>query len=468
MKLIDAKLEPWTDGKAHRIFVDEENCYDGWWRSNSDFQITYTCDKSLAPGSLRASIAEYIDYGLHAFVSSAQRVLSEDRYGFSTFDFYIDVIEFGKENTDVDPAYILNYLNEFARYLGAKFIRISKKESFPAFYEMISRFADKDLEECYIIDVKYPIEYEERAHVKLYDGDGITFKDILFLHSLGFAIDRDKCYIENGKDLFSIDRKSGAVSYPDFVTALGEEYLVFGEKVYHVAFYLSRGFEEARALTLTLGVKLDGIDYGFARLGNDKILAFHDVTTEENYFDILYKIKRLGDFKTCCVYTAFMPNGSIYYRGMSTHRNIDCELASSRLCLDVDGYTLYPPASKVAEDRAFNEELINTVFFGIAVSKNGKTVSKITVFPNDGKMLVSEGDEAEAHTYRIEREKVISILKNAHFCNWKYEYFKKSEGDVFAFGAVLKISDKTFTYRGTNDAPKILPYLISELISAKQ
>lgn len=463
MKFIDAKLEPWSDGEFNQIYLDED-CQYKWWESNAEYKYLYTCDKNLSNKTPRFCISDYYDGSIIGYCTCIKKFLNEDKYGFKKCDFYVDTLEFAHEGAILGNASnLITYYIRFARYLGAKFIRISTKEDFDRFYFLIAGFAEYYFEgDCYVIEIEDAIEYEEYIHLRSYDTDALSFNDLHFLSMFNYKIEQDKCLIKNGNDEFSIDRKTAKISIPSFITNDKGGDLIFCKEQYPLAFYMSRFFEEARKHTLTVNVDISDIPFKFAYLGNELLICFKDFTQDKNVFDILYKISKHVKFKNYRVMNAwyseeFFNPGAVY-----SNRVLFNDLFNARLSLETDKYTLYAPSSLIEKNAQFNNNLEQSICFEINLGGKNAKFKQIKILFKSGKALVTLFD-GEQKYYDINALKYIKILERAHFCNWQNNYIGDANSDWLSWDVTLWLENQTFNYKGINKTPKIWNYFIGEL-----
>lgn len=460
MKESDSKLEPWSDGEFRQIHIDDEYTYSGWWKNDSDPGYNYVSDKSKDSYSSDGYVCQYFDGEIEAFVGSTLRALQEDKYGFSKYDRYVEMIEFGWNDTCfISPSYIIEYFIKYARYVGAKFIRIPNKEDFPKFYSKITWWVDEIYEDdCYIIFIDDPIVYDEYIHIKHYDTDIVTVEDLYFLHYIGYEVGRDVCvYKHYSGDEIHIDRHTGVITFPSYVWRESNEPTILSPRYYPLLCLFKSYYNTIKAYTLVYDVKINGLDYDFARIGNERLVVFHNISVEDKMFDTLYKISKATSFEKYTTFTAGLISESLFSTYSYCDRKISDDLYNSSLCLDFEGFVVYPPHKKKLEDREFNERLKKIKSFGLVIDGKAPLTEAYVFFEHSYARAVYNGETFEITT---DNQKIINTLSMAHFGVWEKEYLG---GRDLSWGITLELEDETLSFRGSGNAPKIWDYLIKEL-----
>ena len=462
MKEADSKLEPWSDGELRRIHIDYDYTYTDWWKTDSDPGYNYVRDKSNDSYYADGYICQYFDGDIEAFVGSTLCALQEDKYGFFKYDRYVEMIEFGWDDTcSISMSYIIDYFIKYARYVGAKFIRIPNKEDFPKFYSKITWWVDEAYEnDCYIISIDNPIVYDEYIHIKHYDTDLVTVEDLYFLHYIGYEVGRDACvYKHYSGDEISIDRRTGAITFPSYIWHEGDEPTILSPRYYPHLCLFSNYYTPIKAHTLVYDIKIDGVDYDLARIGNEQLVIFHDISVEDNMFDTLYKISKATSFEKYTVFTASLNIESLFSKYSYCDRRISSDLYYSSLCLEFDGCVVYPPHKKKLADRDFNERLSKIKSLGLIIEGESQLSEAYVFFDHSYARAVYKNKEFELN--KIDKQKVANTLFMAHFGIWEKEY----TGDMNLFwGITLELEDETLSFRGNGGAPKIWMYLVNDLI----
>lgn len=468
MKFYEANLEAWCDNKNRIIDFEEYYDYCKWWEIYPKKVYNYTKDKNQDINKFRYCICMRINDEAKIYASFNKKILMEEKYNFSKYDIYLDVFEFGSiTNSTKNLHLVIDYLIETAKYLGAKFIRISTKEDFSEFYKLLEDYLKlSKMEDCYLYEIEKPIIYEDLQYLKCYDEDVLSFEDICFLYSLRFVIKQDCFELRRGdNEVLTIDRRNGKMTLPSFIINQDGNQLYFDKKLYPFVKYLAENFELVKKHKLIINVKIDDLPFNFGMLGNERIIAFEDIRSDEQYFDILYKIRKKYSLKTLDIYTASVNMETYFHSGWKMSLNLDNELALSRLCLDIEGHSIYPPSNIKKANIEFNDKLNSIISFGVAIVEDNNPLSEIKIFFNDSKMYIKSKFDNIEKTYSINKDKYLNILKNAYFCNWKEEYYKKSSERKISWGVVLMFSNEKIIFKGTNDTPKIWNYFIEELLS---
>lgn len=120
------------------------------------------------------------------------RLATKPIYKYSNYTRYLELIEFGFNNNNIEQIYfLLDYLIEYASQNSCNFIQIkTKKKSFIKFYELLQRYPHTIDNDYIYLDIE-PIKYDFLNHITNYDNDKISLKD---LYSMGFKIKKDVCY----------------------------------------------------------------------------------------------------------------------------------------------------------------------------------------------------------------------------------------------------------------------------------
>ena len=465
MKWTEANLPAFSNDDGIEIYLDE-NYQKGWWQSCPDFKYLYVHDKTAKDTGVKNCITMFKDGYEEGYFICEKNFLICDEHEFSAYDTYLNVLEFGLDDcAESSVNHLIDYLFEFARYMGVKFVKISTKEDFSNFYQLISSYASAKENDCIILKVNSPIEYEDLKHLKSYADDGITFEQLCFLWSRRFTLERRQCHLKIGDDLLAVDRKTGKITFPNFVKNDCALPLILDDENCGLIAFLTADFNLAKERGLTVGLQIADLPYSFALLGNEKLLVFNDITLSKDVFDILYKMESFFGVKKYSFYNVSLVKNSLWQGYSFSHRDLSAETQNARICLDLDGYTLYPPKSAISSYKEFNEKLNGLTEFGIAIESNDRPFKTLSATINKDKFefLLVNDDKTEKRL-SIAKEKFLKTLKNACFFNWKKVYKKPVSASNFVWAIVLKFGQDCLTYQGANDVPKIWKYLLNELL----
>ncbi|MBQ7906559.1 MAG: hypothetical protein IJ309_01145 [Clostridia bacterium] len=461
MKELDSKLEPWSDGEFRRIHIEDEYTYSGWWQEEEDPGYNYTRDKSEQLYSACGYVCQYFDSNIEGFVGSALYALSEDKYGFSKYDRYVEMVEFGWDDSClISSSYLIDYFIEYARYVGAKFIRIPNKEDFPKFYSKIIPWVDDTYEnDCYIISIDDPIVYDEYIHIKHYDEDFVTVEDLYFLHYIGYEIGRDACFFKLFDCEISIDRHTGIITFPSYIYSECESPTIFSTRYYPLLCMIKYYCNSIKIHSLVYDVKIDGFDYDFAYMGNDRLVVFEDITRSDTMFDTVYRISKTTNFEKYTTFTARILTETLFASYSYCDRKISSDLYNCGLCLELDDCIVYPPHENKLADKELNQRLEKIKSFGLILEDENSALSEAYIFFEPG--IASVVYRGRSYELRIEGDEIIKILQGAHFSTWKQEFC--GEGKV-SFGITLELEDEAISFRGNGSTPRIWEYFIKDLI----
>ncbi|MBQ8380924.1 MAG: hypothetical protein IJY18_03430 [Clostridia bacterium] len=461
MKYSDAVFKDESPDHFRYLRVDEF-ANEGWWRDYPDNEYNYTHDKDDRSGKPCYYVSLYTESYIDAYFSSSKEYLTEDKYGFSAYDSYMDAIEFGLDGGNRDDAFaLIEYQIKFARYMGAKFIRISRKEDFPGFYDLICFYVDRIYDDCYIIEIEDPVEYEEFIHLRSYPSDKVSFHELCMLMSLGFGISESLCEMKAGGNTVAIDRHTRKIILPDMIKS--DEDIYLSERTCPLLYFLSRKLEEVGKVGLTLGIPITGLDKKAALFGADHLIFFEDITKKINYFDILYIISKTTDYANFSVYIAAIREETFAYSGRFFDRVIKNVINDMRFRMTASEDGSSPTMRLSIEDRAFNNNLDLLKSFGIAIKSPDIPISRFKLYPDRNIAYVTmKGNEAEI-SFTPDKERFINVLKDAHFKCWKQEYHGSTHKGL-TYAAVIDIGGGiVLGFRGEGSAPKIWEYFISEL-----
>lgn len=466
MKLINANLQPFKNDNGIEIFLDE-NYVKGWWKSCPDFSYLYVHDKNATQTEARNCITMFKDGDETAYFICEKKYLPCDKHGYFSYDTYLNVLEFGIDDEAIDDFDLLvDYLFEFARYMGVKFIKVSKKESFTNFYSLITPYATANESDCFILNVEKTNLYEDFLHLRLYDDDFLTFEELCFLQCRNFTLTRDNCFLKIGDDVLSVDRKTRKITFPNFVKNDGALPLLLDKENCGLIAFLSTELNLAKTLGLTVGVQIADLSQRFAFLGEQKLLVFNDVTLDENVFEILYKIKTHTTFEKYSFYCVNLVKDSLWQGYSFSHHNLNSDLQNARLCLDLEGFTFYPPSSTMAKNMGFNKRLTTLTEFALAIECKESPYKRVvaTITGETASVWTLNAGEEEKRI-SLSKQDFISVLQNACFCNWKNEYKKPIKNLPYVWAIVLKFGENTQSFRGANDQPKTLKYFLEEFFA---
>ena len=467
MKFSDAIFEGYSDGELLSIAPDTDCECAGLW-DDGEAKFAYFHNKEASPYDYRYGISMMQDGRVLGYAHFNLNILDGDRYGHTKFTRYIDLTEFYYLDCMYDCGLLIDRFIKYARYFGAKFIRISTKEpDFGAFYDRIGFDIDETVEgDCYIRHIEEPIEYDDLIHIREYEGDRLTISDLCFLQHIGFAIDRDYCIYGDGDDAIIADRHSGELSFPACIDEGGVTTLV-DEGSYPMLFYLTeaRGYEDVKRQGLRINLKIADHPYNLARLGNERLIAFGNIPIDDNYFKLLYDMKADTGLGVYSIFTAGiskLPDGIV---ASSCHRSIDNELPMARLCLELDRHYLYPPDTAVRAQQEFNKKLRKLSHFHLGLTDRDGAYCDIKINLSTGIMYVSSLGLDAFSLKNISRKKYIGIFERACFSTWKSYYRGECDGKCEDWTLELEFEGyDTVTFRGTGGYPRIWKYFIRELL----
>ena len=461
MKLYENRFEPYSEDGVY-IDVEEDVCYSGWWK-NRDYPLLYTYTKDLAFARGRC-LAMYVDEEIEGYCDCMEFYLDSDRYGYSKYDRFLMLRELGSDRFSKSERLLIENLIRYGRYLGTKFIKISTKESFPEFYKFIEGVGAKRDEDSYILAIPEPIDYEDFAHMRVYEGDALTMEDLQFLQTLGLQICESECILLREGVRVTIDRKSGLMTIPDWVCP--DEPMRFCKEIYSLVFCLSREMGLILREGLKTNVKIEGLPYRFAMIGKKLPIIFYDLELDsKNYFDILYRMHKYTDCEEFKCYTANLHPEIEFYNGKFYQRSMKKALKNARICLDSEICYCFPTPRMIKEAGEFEELIKQTESFGIKVVEVGNPDKSVSVFFDRRIAKITIGQRSRV-IENIDTEKYREILRNANLQNWKASYPTSSDNAFLSWGMVLNTKKGTRDYRGTNGGPKALRYFINELLEA--
>jgi len=340
MNSYDAHFEEsWTDGKSRNIYLDEDHFY-GWWRKMPDAPYNYVCVKDINTVGMTHKISSYLDSAVMGFINCDDAILMRDGYGFEKYDRYLEIYEVGCEGENAEELYVmLGFLTDYARYLGARFIRFLKKESFPAFYAAMGKYAE-EREDSLIIEVDNPVVYDDYVHLRTYSDDAISFDELTFLKMLKFTVDRERCYLKFGDEELSVGRRDRVFTFPSFVKNKTGEPITLSERTLPLAYLFSYAMDNGVKPHLTVNVRVEGVPYELAEIEGQRLFVMHDLfgelTGEDATSGALYNVlSRLYDatgYEKYSICTATLKEGTLYHTASRTDRSLkeDVEDAKPR------------------------------------------------------------------------------------------------------------------------------------------
>lgn len=141
-------------------YVDAPHSYSWWQNADSDYQYLYVSDQQKYKYGCtdgRNVVMKY-DARVQIYAVLVKKSLKEDNYGFKQGTTYLEIIEFGCQNSLIADRHFSDYnayLNNFARHESAQFILYKKTEkSFTDFYDKMSWSTDLIQDDCGIICVE--------------------------------------------------------------------------------------------------------------------------------------------------------------------------------------------------------------------------------------------------------------------------------------------------------------------------
>lgn len=214
-----------------------------------------------------------------------------------SYQRYGELREFGFVNNNVeDVKFLMNHMLEYASECALKFIKVKTKEkSFSKFYEFLRTYPHTEDEKHIYLDVKdsHPVRYE---HLKHYEDDALTIKELYHLYAERFTILKDTCEYElfDGEK-FVVDRKTRKVSYPSRFINLSNKHLYFSQAALDLmSLYKFEAYSYKNSI-VDADYHIEGYDYSFIKIGNE-LLAFRDFKYEEgwkvkdSFIDFVYKV----------------------------------------------------------------------------------------------------------------------------------------------------------------------------------
>lgn len=189
-------------------------------------------------------------------------------YKYDSYARYAELLEFGFVNNNLEQIkFLIEYMIEYASKSGSYFIRVKTKEkSFEKFYNLLRNYPHTEDEEYLYIELDV-VDYDFARHLKNYDGDKISIRELYQLNSIGFKVYEDKCVYElYNKDCFIIDRKTREITYPERIINLKKIHKTLNTKslsLMHMIINKPLNFEDK---VIDVCYHMDGIDHTFIKI----------------------------------------------------------------------------------------------------------------------------------------------------------------------------------------------------------
>lgn len=456
-------LKPYID-KNIKIYFHEEHCYSKWWESSDDdyLKYVYTNDKNKVYLDDRCACL-YIDDEVEGYFTIKEKILTNDISYFNKYDRYIDLLEYAITDGNLAKK-LFDYLLYFTRISGAKFLKINIKEDFKNFYTLIEEnYIFILTEDSYIIKIEEPIEYDIYKHMKVYQDDILSFEDICYLQQIQFTITKEEIYRELFIGRISINRHNGVITFPSCVKCNPDKKYIFNNNMYSLIYFLTYKCAEIKEFGLKLDYRISNIDKTFYKLGNEKLVIFEDISRDEDYLDILMKIKEETNFKYIYSLSMNYSIDNLSYIAAIDDIDIDLNITRLKSCLDIENASLYAPIKKIQEINEFNEKLNSILTFEIKIDSKNISIKLFKIDFINKECIIKYKDGIQKIINNINIEYYRLALKNAFFTNWKKEYISNNSESLIKYEIVLKFNDDIILFKGINETPKIWKYFIDSI-----
>lgn len=461
MRISDKKFNPYHKDNVE-IYVDEHSFYSKWWEGNVDYKYMYSSDKSQVFSINDLCITMCVDNDQMAYAIIKTSFFNNN----STIDnhcFYIELKEFGMYSNKIHDAKLLfDYLLYYCKVDGAKYIKISKKEDFASFYEfIISTYPIITIDNEYFIKIVEPYSYDEYAHLKPYANDALSIDDILRLYKTNFTISKDNCFVKfNEEDVLSVDRKTGLISFPKYISYKSNKYL--NEKNHALLIYIIRNFNTIKTQDMSLDNYIDNLPYNFAYIGNQKLAVFEEIVNNVTYLNTLLTIKNKTSFKFIDLLTVKYNKKDVTLIAKIENIDILKDINKLKLCLEFDNVFMYPSPSIVKQANAFNNKIDNILNFNITFLDNSYPINSFNIDFID-KIATLIFDQTNKKVIdNINKNYYINCLKEAYISTWKNSYVC-NENNGLKWELKLTFKDEVLTYFGINKTPKIFMIFLNDL-----
>ncbi len=206
---------------------------------------------------------------------------------YPNYTRYGELLEFGFVNNDVeDVKFLLNHMFNYASDCNLKFIKVKTKEkAFEKFYELLKTYPHTEDEKHIYLDV-VDKKLERYEHLKHYEDDALTIKELYHLYAERFKILKDTCEYElYDNEKFVIDRKTRKVTYPKRFINLNEKHLTFSQNALDLMCLYKMDAYGYKDEVVDVAYHIDGYDYPFIKIGRE-LMVFRDFKYEKDSFDV--------------------------------------------------------------------------------------------------------------------------------------------------------------------------------------
>lgn len=204
-----------------------------------------------------------------------------------SYEIFAELLEFGFVNNNVDDVkFLLDHMFNYASKCNAKFIKVKTKEkSFEKFYDLLRTYPHYEDQKHIYLDV-VDSKPEEFIHLKHYEDDKLTIRELYHLHSARFKILENTCELElPNNEKFVVDRKTRKVSYPDRFINLSEKHLTYGQDAIDLMQLYSMSAYDYKDDIIDVNYHIEGYDYSFIKVGIE-LLAFKDFKYKKDSYEI--------------------------------------------------------------------------------------------------------------------------------------------------------------------------------------